>query len=568
MEAGMVPMTLVMAAALGFGGDLDGVVLDFTSLKCGPCQEMSPIVSRLERNGYPIRKVDCETNRDLVNRFNIQTIPAFVLVIDGHKRAQLNGVVSEQQLIQLCNRVPRQSDSSDSLGAPTQLPVKSKNPQESELPAPTAAAPKQAGPKQSDPVKSGITWPFGSRKKEEPARDREAGAIPRGKVDDRQKIAVPVAGNPLAATVRIRVRDANGESFGSGTIIDTRVGQTIIVTCGHIFRNFDKQAVIEVDWFDSGREQTMVAKRIYHDLEADLGLISVNADWLPSCCVAPVGTKIIKGTPVVTVGCSGGDKPTVQHVKITALNRYQGADNIEVAGMPVEGRSGGGLFTKEGLVIGVCRGAAPHHKEGYYMGLETLHELLDHCKLSRLYRATNPDDSASSPKRAVLAQVEPDEAGEVDDLGGSASETGPAPQKRNDKQPQVARAQPEQRRDRGHATDVDADGSIDAALEQAGEAEIVCIIRPINQPRAASRVVILNRASRRFVEYLSDELDERPEIVETTLQAPDEKPRARKASSTQQVKRPATSAAATAVSGDASLRSNSSAPQAYRRNRS
>ena len=102
--------------------------------------------------------------------------------------------------------------------------------------------------------------------------------------------------------------------------------------------------------------------------------------------------------------------------------------------------------------------------------------------------------------------------------------------------------------------------------EQAGEAEIVCIIRPINRPGAASRVVILNRASRRFVEYLADELDERPEILETTLQAQDEQPRARKTSTTQKVKRP-TAAVTDAADPDTS-KSKSTGPQAYRRNRS
>jgi thiol-disulfide isomerase/thioredoxin len=561
MEAGMVPMTLAVAAVLGMGGDLEDGVYDFSGQNCHYCRKMDPIVRRLQRNNYPIRTIECESNFELVKRYNIATIPAFLLIINGQEKARLNGEVSQDALIQFCNRVPRPQEASDSLGAPAGLPSQPADRRDTEFPAPTATAP----PKQAAPDKSGINWPFGSRKKEEPTRNPPANAIPRGKADDRQKIAVPVLGNPLAASVRIRVRDANGDSFGSGTIIDSGVGQTIIVTCGHIFRNWDKQAVIEIDWFDKGREKTMVGKRLYHDLKADVGLITINSDCVPSCRVAPVGTKIVKGSPVTTVGCSGGERPTVQHLKITALNRFEGPDNIEVGGMPVVGRSGGGLFTKDGELIGVCSGADEKYKEGYYIGLKTLHDLLDHCHLSRLYRAGSADENAAPLGGSAIEQVAlggVDE--EADDLGDSQQVAAPAPQKRNVKSG-IAKAQPGRRSlERTAAEDT---GAIDAALAEAGEAEIVCIIRPVNQPGAASRVVILNRASRRFVEYLADELDDRPEILETTLKAQDEQPRVRKTPSTQKVKRPTTPDRNEATTVDAA-EPKSPGPQAYRRNRS
>src|SRR5260221_8811747 len=111
MEACMVPMTLLVASVLGAGADLDNVVLDFPSRGCGPCQQLSPMVSRLERQGFPIRKVDCDSNRDLVERFNVRFIPAFILVIDGVERERLGGgSVSEDDLKRLCARVPRKND--------------------------------------------------------------------------------------------------------------------------------------------------------------------------------------------------------------------------------------------------------------------------------------------------------------------------------------------------------------------------------------------------------------------------------------------------------------------------
>ena len=51
----------------------------------------------------------------------------------------------------------------------------------------------------------------------------------------------------IAASVRLRVEDADGHSCGSGTIIDARGGEALILTCGHIFRDSKGKGRIEVD---------------------------------------------------------------------------------------------------------------------------------------------------------------------------------------------------------------------------------------------------------------------------------------------------------------------------------
>ena len=57
-------------------------------------------------------------------------------------------------------------------------------------------------------------------------------------------------------------------------------------------------------------------------------------------------------------------------------------------------------------------------------------------------------------------------------------------------------------------------------LEQS---EVICIIRPVNQPHAASRVVVINRASRKFMAYLTGEMKD--QLVPAMAHAPREKPR-------------------------------------------
>ena len=57
--------------------------------------------------------------------------------------------------------------------------------------------------------------------------------------------------------------------------------------------------------------------------------------------------------PVFTIGCDKGADASVRSSQITAVNKYRGKPNFCAAGAPVDGRSGGGLFTADGLLIGI-----------------------------------------------------------------------------------------------------------------------------------------------------------------------------------------------------------------------
>ena len=52
--------------------------------------------------------------------------------------------------------------------------------------------------------------------------------------------------------------------------------------------------------------------------------------------------------------------------------------------MPQVGRSGGGLFTADGLVIGVCSAADRQQHEGLYASLGAIHAELEHAGLAWL----------------------------------------------------------------------------------------------------------------------------------------------------------------------------------------
>ena len=68
-----------------------GVLLDFTATWCGPCQQMAPIVSKLERQGFPVRKVDIDQHKALAQQYNVSSIPCFVLVVNDREVTRIVG---------------------------------------------------------------------------------------------------------------------------------------------------------------------------------------------------------------------------------------------------------------------------------------------------------------------------------------------------------------------------------------------------------------------------------------------------------------------------------------------
>ena len=356
-----------------------GVLLDFSATWCGPCQQMSPIVSRLKRQGYPVRKVDVDQERALAQKFNVRSIPAFILVVDGKERMRYEGATSESQLRRMLAQIPHDPKPSV-LSNPDPRQVIGPNPRRS-LPRREIQVAENTEPKPVGGGLGGFTFPFGGKKSAEPNSPAEPPAEPaviRAKLDqDKPLPQVTLEENPLASSVRVRIAGKDGMNYGSGTIIESRPGQTLILTCGHIFRDLKPDAKIEVDLFTSPQAETFVGKTIAYDLEGDVGLLSIATDArLPASPLASLADEAQVRQSVYSIGCGGGETPSREDVFVTALNRYLGPDNIECTGEPLQGRSGGGLFNAQGNVVGVCVAADPKNKRGLYAGLKVIHNLL------------------------------------------------------------------------------------------------------------------------------------------------------------------------------------------------
>ena len=159
---------------------------------------------------------------------------------------------------------------------------------------------------------------------------------------------------------------------------------------------------------------------ISYDLKRDVGLVFIRAPGpIAAARLAPPGYKVNKGDRVASVGCDNGKDPAVRQSYVTSLNRYAGPANLQVAGQPTEGRSGGGLFSADGMVIGVCNARDPQDQEGYYAALDTICAQLDDAHLAFAYQSPQgyEDISGTTP---LLAGSQPAANGTADVSSGSA----------------------------------------------------------------------------------------------------------------------------------------------------
>jgi hypothetical protein len=266
----------------------------------------------------------------------------------------------------------------------------------------------------------------------------------------------------IDASVRLTIADPQGSSFGSGTLIDARQGEALVLTCGHIFRDSQGQGQISVDLCAPGAPQKLPGRLVSYDLKNDVALVSIRPGVpVRVAALAPKGHRPTAGDRVVTVGCNNGGPATAQNSSVSAVNKFLAPANVSVTGLPVQGRSGGGLFTAAGEVIGVCNAADPADNEGLYAALSVIHEELDEAGLTAIYQNRPADTGlAATPAPA--------------NLPGPAAE--------------LAQVVP---------------AALAEAKQHGDSAEVICIIRPLSNPSAKSEVIMLDRASSELLQQLA-----------------------------------------------------------------
>jgi hypothetical protein len=323
----------------------------------------------------------------------------------------------------------------------------------------------------------------------------------RGNNAEADAVAADTAGGiaSLAASVRIRVIHNGQVHLGSGTLILSQRGRSLVITCGHLFRDIDANAKIEVDVFSNGQPVTYVCELNDFDLESEVGLVSIPTDHvLPVARIVPANRIPQVHEKVASIGCSGHENPSREQHRITAVNKYEGPDNLECTGTPVQGRSGGGLFNAQEELVGICFSAGVDEPLGLYAGPAAMYAMLDKFGLQALYTPSAAEEPIGQPSQQVALESTTGEpfARSNQPVAEPAITLGPPSQ-----QPlQPFAGMP----DRGSAPDAGVTSTTPPLDFDAGDAEVVCLI---TQADGSRRVVVLHRASPKFVAYLDGELD-------------------------------------------------------------
>ena len=512
---------LMLAADLNGQPLPDVVLLDFTAGYCQPCQQMVPVLQRMEQDNFPVRRIDITENPDTSRQYKVDRIPTLILLVEGREAKRFVGLTGESELRQAMNEAAKKLDMTRRAnGGPAASPD---TPDElaaafEETPAAASASTNTDGnqPRPGlrglfDRVKNGFTA--------SETAGRDLLEHPDFRAQSPDEFSDPSFNQPLAMPSCVRVRLIDGKTFdsGTGTIVHSTAGQSTIVTCAHVFKEVSDNAQVVVDVFKDGGVLKYPARVIGGDHNSDVAFITIqNTAPLPT---SPLADRLMlkADEAVFSIGCNNGDQPTRMDMNVIAVNRYQGPENIVCTLDPVQGRSGGGLFNKAGQLVGVCSGAFRKTKEGLYTGISPVRSLAEQLKLTHILGESAP---VFRTAQATAPESAPKDASPFDDedLFDELFEESASP---FDESLSLGSAAPAF----GKAADQPAlpdpfaaDGSTGIMTAQGGGNELpseITVIIDSKDPSKGKRVIVIPKPSPWLLELLTGEPAAASNIVTT-----------------------------------------------------
>ncbi|MFN9231678.1 MAG: trypsin-like peptidase domain-containing protein, partial [Planctomycetota bacterium] len=343
----------------------------FTMSACPPCAQAAPIVDQFLTAGYPIQKIDARLQPQWTQQYQVSSTPTYVMTIGGREVGRYGGVLNSEQLQNWFQRsVQAAQASAEPLAAQQPVSIPTTQPDRgaalAEPGASSAASISALAGAEAigDTMQLADTMHVGTR---QPANEAESRA--------------------MAATVRIQVEDAEGISTATGTVIHSHAGESLVMTCGHVFREAQGRGVItaDVNWLGD-QPRRVPGELINYDAgPLDVALVLIRPGFeIPAVPLAPRNQVIEREQPIFSIGCDRNAPPTIRRSRIKDVAEYDGARKYDIYGRPVLGRSGGGLFRPDGTLIGVCNAAAVEVDEGIYSAIDNLYMPLDKANLAHL----------------------------------------------------------------------------------------------------------------------------------------------------------------------------------------
>ena len=465
----------VLAAALAGSGDV--VLLDFGADWCVPCRSMEPTIQRARGAGYPVRRVNVDQSPDLARHFAVSPIPCFVMVKNGQEVERVVGATSYDRLVQMFRQagygaVGIGNRGDGRCGHTRAIPR-----------SPVCHHHRSLTPLHPCPIdrharRSMLQVTIVRRRWNQPTRQRP---VPTGRG---ASAPADLAGTSqihqvaLQATVRLRVVDDTGQSHGTGTIIDLHGDEALVLTCGHIFRESqgqrgDLRRAICSRYARPGARPSAVVR---------IGKPRFRAGQHPSRCPCDSHSRCFHGhyhppeaNRYSVLAVTTAPNPTVRVSTISAVDRYHGPPNIEIHGHPVQGRSGGGLFTADGRIIGICNAADLQEDRGIFAALPTLHYALTSINQQRIYLDPQPAPytAATTPRSDGFDGIAPNSDVSLVPLST------PNPSVRG------------------------------ASVVTSECDEVIVIVRSKDDPHGGGRVIVVKHPTRALLQQLAEEAQQR-----------------------------------------------------------
>lgn len=180
----------------------------------------------------------------------------------------------------------------------------------------------------------------------------------------------------LAATLRLYIPSTKGQA-SAVRVHRHQNGRTWYLTAAHSLKGLAASDKVQLEWFtpESQGQPARTIKNVFIAMRwenEDLALLTADGD--PDGAVLPIVAKGKIPRPddvaVLTVGCSGGNPPSIVIDRIIAAPLAHKPDGTKARYWKAErkpevGRSGGPCVSKDGEVIGICSGT--HEGSGFYV---------------------------------------------------------------------------------------------------------------------------------------------------------------------------------------------------------